>query len=82
MSLNGTPRSLLRKKIALVAHDRRKRDLLEWARFNVGTLRQHDLVATETTSGMLIEELGLVLRPSRVDQGTCAGASDLIYSYG
>jgi len=32
-----------KKKIALVAHDNRKRDLLEWATFNQGILAEHDL---------------------------------------
>src|SRR5262245_35293134 len=48
-----------RKRIALIAHDNRKQDLLEWARFNVGTLGQHDLFATGTTGGLLAHELGL-----------------------
>jgi methylglyoxal synthase len=48
-----------RKKIALVAHDNRKTDLLEWARYNEGTLTQHTLYATGTTGGMIAEELDL-----------------------
>ncbi len=48
-----------RKKIALVAHDNKKRDLLEWARFNRELLTQHDLYATGTTGTILEEELGL-----------------------
>ena len=32
-----------RKKIALVAHDHRKQDLVEWVRFNRGTLLKHEL---------------------------------------
>lgn len=47
------------KKIALIAHDHRKYDLLEWARFNKGTLSKHKLYATGTTGKMLKEELGL-----------------------
>ncbi|HCZ07291.1 MAG: methylglyoxal synthase [Thermotogota bacterium] len=47
------------KRIALVAHDRRKRDLLEWARYNVGTLSRHILYATGTTGMLLSRELGL-----------------------
>ena len=31
------------KKIALVAHDHKKDDLLEWATFNKTTLTQHKL---------------------------------------
>ncbi|MDN5337171.1 MAG: methylglyoxal synthase [Thermotogaceae bacterium] len=48
-----------RKNIALIAHDHRKRDLLEWARFNMGTLSRHNLYATGTTGKMLKDELGL-----------------------
>jgi methylglyoxal synthase len=48
-----------RKRIALIAHDNCKEDLLQWARFNVGTLGRHQLVATGTTGGALAAELGL-----------------------
>ena len=48
-----------RKNVALVAHDNCKRDLLEWARFNVGTLSKHELYATGTTGGVIAGELGL-----------------------
>jgi methylglyoxal synthase len=47
------------RRIALVAHDRRKQDLRDWARFNRGTLAQHRLYATRTTGGMLQQQLGL-----------------------
>ena len=49
----------VRKSIALIAHDNRKRDLLEWAEFNRESLRQHDLYATGTTGRRLTDELGL-----------------------
>jgi methylglyoxal synthase len=48
-----------RKRIALIAHDNRKADLLAWARFNRGTLAQHELLATGTTGALVSEELGL-----------------------
>jgi methylglyoxal synthase len=48
-----------RKKVALIAHDNRKPDLLEWARFNRGTLEAHELFATGTTGGLLARELEL-----------------------
>ncbi len=48
-----------RKKIALIAHDNRKEDLLEWARFNKGSLSRHELYATGTTGKILAKELGL-----------------------
>ena len=47
------------RHIALVAHDNKKSDLLQWARFNRGTLSQHHLYATGTTGTMLSDELGL-----------------------
>ena len=43
------------KRIALVAHDNKKSDLVEWAIYNKMVLRKHELVATGTT-GKLIEE--------------------------
>jgi methylglyoxal synthase len=48
-----------RKHIALVAHDNKKRDLLEWARFNRQTLLEHELYSTGTTGRMLEDEVGL-----------------------
>ena len=47
-----------RKKIALIAHDHKKPDLLEWVKFNKGTLLQHELFATGTTGKVLEQELG------------------------
>jgi methylglyoxal synthase len=47
------------KGIALIAHDNRKSDLLDWARYNRGTLSGHTLFGTGTTGGMLAAELGL-----------------------
>jgi methylglyoxal synthase len=48
-----------RKRIALIAHDNKKQDLLAWARFNRGTLMTHELHATGTTGALLQTELGL-----------------------
>lgn len=48
-----------RKRAALIAHDNRKRDLLEWARYNQGTLGRHELFATGTTGTLIEAELGL-----------------------
>jgi len=46
------------KKIALVAHDRKKRDLVEWAKFNRDLLAHHKVYATGTTGTLLEKELG------------------------
>ena len=48
-----------RKRIALIAHDNCKEDLLDWARYNQGTLSRHELFATGTTGSLLSRELGL-----------------------
>lgn len=47
------------RRIALVAHDNRKQDMLEWAAYNRATLARHELVATATTGRLLADELGL-----------------------
>lgn len=44
-----------KKRIALVAHDNRKLDMIEWVEFNRDILLQHNLVCTGTT-GKLVEE--------------------------
>jgi methylglyoxal synthase len=49
--------SPVRKRIALVAHDHKKRDLLEWATYNRELLIQHDLIATGTTGSLLEKAL-------------------------
>ena len=55
--MTQTPRDAHR--IAMVAHDNKKIDLLRWADFNRLTLSQHELFATGTTGSMLAYELGL-----------------------
>jgi len=47
-----------RRKIALIAHDNRKADLIDWAKYNGRVLKAHDLLATGTTGRRLEEELG------------------------
>lgn len=47
------------KRIALIAHDNRKQDLLEWVRYNRHTLAQHRLFATGTTGNLIARETGL-----------------------
>jgi methylglyoxal synthase len=54
-----------RKRIALVAHDNRKKDLAEWVEWNSNVLIRHELVCTGTT-GRLVEE---VLRKKNDDAG-------------
>lgn len=60
-----------RKRIALVAHDHKKRDLIEWARFNRAVLVEHELCATGTTGSLLQETLDL--RVTRLQSGPLGG---------
>lgn len=48
-----------RKRVALIAHDNKKQDLLEWARTHRAALEAHDLYATGTTGGLLEDGIGL-----------------------
>lgn len=57
-------RALLRA-IALIAHDNKKQDMVDWARVNEAVLRRHRLIATGTTGGLLERELGLLVEKLR-----------------
>jgi methylglyoxal synthase len=50
-----------RKRIALVAHDNKKAELIEWAIYNKTTLSKHRLFATGTTGTLLEKALGQTL---------------------
>ncbi len=43
------------KNVALVAHDNRKKDLIEWVEWNFEVLLSHNLICTGTT-GKLVEK--------------------------
>jgi methylglyoxal synthase len=63
--------SITRKNIALIAHDNRKDDLLEWAKFNRDLLAQHDVYATGTTGKLLQRELEMEI--IRLQSGPLGG---------
>jgi methylglyoxal synthase len=70
-----------RKRIALIAHDKRKLDLLDWAAYNRGTLAEHELYGTGTTGGLIASELGLQVHrylsgPMGGDQQVGAGIAE------
>ncbi len=48
-----------KKNIALIAHDNRKQDLIEWVQYNKGSLKKHNLFATGTTGALIYEEIGI-----------------------
>ena len=59
------------KKIALVAHDNKKRDLLEWAKYNSVLLAHHEVYATGTTGETLERELGMKI--NKLQSGPLGG---------
>lgn len=61
----------LTKKIALVAHDYKKRDLVEWAKFNRDLLARHKVFATGTTGQVLEKELRFPI--SKLQSGPLGG---------
>lgn len=51
------------KNIALIAHDHRKKDLIDWALKNKELLSGHFLCGTGTTAALISEKTGLPVRP-------------------
>jgi len=64
-----------RKRIALVAHDNKKSDLLEWVKFNKGRLIDHEIYATGTTGKLIEEQLGIPI--NRLETGPLGGDQQL-----
>ncbi len=60
-----------KKRIALIAHDSRKKDMLDWARYNKDLLSKRELYATGTTGTILERELGLAI--SKFKSGPLGG---------
>jgi methylglyoxal synthase len=59
------------KKIALVAHDNKKQDLVEWAKFNRDLLAHHCVYATGTTGDILEKELNFEI--TKLQSGPLGG---------
>lgn len=51
-----------KKIIGLVAHDNRKKDLIEWVSWNWKELIQHSLICTGTTGGLVKDKLEEICR--------------------
>lgn len=64
-----------RKRIALVAHDNKKDDLLEWVKFNLESLTGHEFIATGTTGQVLTDRVGLTVQ--RLQSGPLGGDQQL-----
>lgn len=57
--MTGTEKKDQKLTMALVAHDARKRDLVEWATYNRETLSSHTLYSTKNTGEQLSQHAGL-----------------------
>jgi len=64
-----------KRNIALVAHDNKKDDLVEWVEFNKGTLGLHNLYATGETGKRIMEKTGLEI--SLLKSGPYGGDMEL-----
>jgi methylglyoxal synthase len=60
--MKNTSQISKQKNIALVAHDGRKGDLLDWVKFNKSTLGEHFLFGTGTTGKIISENTGLPVK--------------------
>ena len=66
--------------IALVAHDKRKADMVEWVKFNAQTLSAHKLVCTGTTGGLVKQafaELGIEANVQGMNSGPMGGDAEI-----
>jgi methylglyoxal synthase len=52
----------MKKRIALIAHDNKKRELIEWTKYNRETMLKSEVIATGTTGKMLESEVGIKVR--------------------
>src|SRR5690349_1448559 len=59
------------KRIAIIAHNNKKRDILAWAEFNKLLLAQHELYATGTTGKLLEEQVGI--KVNKLQSGPLGG---------
>jgi methylglyoxal synthase len=59
------------RRIALIAHDNRKRELIEWSKYNREVMIKSEVYATGTTGRMLEQELGM--KVTRLQSGPLGG---------
>ena len=66
--------------IALVAHDNRKADMVDWARYNAEYLSHHRIVCTGTTGGLIknaFDELGIEADIRCMNSGPLGGDAEI-----
>lgn len=78
-----TKKQLMMKKqlkIALVAHDARKADMVEWAVFNASMLSKHKLICTGTTGALIqvaFKQKGISANFTRMNSGPMGGDAEI-----
>lgn len=60
-----------KKHIALVAHDQKKKELLDWVSQHQTLLAKHQLYATGSTGGLIEKKLGLTI--NKLESGPLGG---------
>ena len=50
------------KNIALIAHDGKKQDMIQWCQYNKDILKNHRLSGTGTTARMITDQVGLEVK--------------------
>lgn len=66
--------------IALVAHDRRKSDMVEWAVHNAKMLAKHKIICTGTTGGLIqdaFQQIGIEADITRMNSGPMGGDAEI-----
>jgi len=59
------------KRVALIAHDNKKKELIDWVRFNRDSMLKCEIYATGTTGKLIESEIGLPVK--RVHSGPLGG---------
>ena len=62
---------MTRKRIGLIAHDNKKKELVEWVKYNRSSMLEFDVFATGTTGRILEDEVGVHVR--RLQSGPLGG---------
>jgi len=80
MNLQNTVHMNKQLTIALVAHDNRKADMVDWAVFNADMLSKHKLICTGTTGKLIQEALenkGVVVDITCMNSGPMGGDAEI-----
>ncbi len=80
--MNNEKKQAMEKQltIALVAHDNRKADMVDWAVFNADMLSKHKLICTGTTGKLIqkaLENKGVVVDITCMNSGPMGGDAEI-----